>query len=55
MDGSGGLLLYDDKEMQVIAPQPGLFLFFSPWMEHEVTLNLSEQVHLSLAFNFGLT
>lgn len=52
-ENSGDLVLTLDNEKTVVTPEEGMFIFFSPSIEHEVTENKSSQLRLSIAFNFG--
>ncbi len=52
-EGSGDLVVMDDHARTVVAPRPGLFVFFAPTALHQVTRNDSDGVRLSLAMNFG--
>ena len=51
---SGELVLIEGARREVIAPQPGLFVFFAPDVLHEVTRNDSDQTRFSIGFNIGL-
>lgn len=51
--GSGDLVLIQQDVELRLRPEAGLFAFFSPHLPHEVEPNLSEQMRLSVAFNFG--
>lgn len=50
---SGDLIIHLDNKQKQITPQPGLLLFFSPALAHEVTENHSDRARISLAFNLG--
>lgn len=50
---SGRLLLHLDDETLTIKPRPGLFVLFPPDVPHEVEINRSAEIRLSVAFNFG--
>lgn len=52
---SGDLLLHYNDEVMRIPPQAGRVIYFDPAMDHEVTINNSDQTRLSVAFNFGLS
>lgn len=52
-DRSGRLILHREDERVTIEPSPGLFVFFAPTLPHEVEINRSDAVRLSVAFNFG--
>ena len=47
---SGNLLIYTD-ETEIITPQDGMLLFFSPALDHEVLRNESSDIRLSIGFN----
>jgi hypothetical protein len=51
---SGALIITGKDESVAIPPEEGYFVFFSPATLHEVTKNESNEVRLSIAFNFGL-
>ncbi|MFW2373869.1 MAG: 2OG-Fe(II) oxygenase [Gammaproteobacteria bacterium] len=50
---SGQLILSDQNLRAEITPKAGLFMFFPPDMMHEVTVNNSEEMRLSLGINIG--
>lgn len=52
-ENSGDLMLYLEDEDKRIEPRAGMFVFFSPQLEHEVGRNESTVMRLSLAMNFG--
>lgn len=52
-EDSGDLLLHQDGETTRITPREGDLYFFSPKLEHEVTVNNSDRNRLSIAINFG--
>lgn len=51
---SGDLVVATPAGRRVVAPQPGLLVFFPPHWEHEVTPHRGRGVRLSMAFNAGL-
>jgi uncharacterized RmlC-like cupin family protein len=51
---SGDLVLYAADRTWRISPQAGEFIFFPPELAHEVEENRSQQLRLSVAFNFGV-
>lgn len=51
---SGNLIIIDKGEKNILEPEEGMFVFFSPATLHEVSINESGQSRLSIAFNFGL-
>lgn len=51
---SGILIIRQNGEQAMIAPQAGLLVFFSPCLMHEVTKNNSRQMQLSIGMNFGV-
>ena len=53
-DGSGELILWIDDEEIKIHPEEGMFVFFHPALDHEVTRQEGSEMRLSLAMNFGL-
>jgi uncharacterized RmlC-like cupin family protein len=50
---SGRLRLRDDPCDILITPQAGLLVLFPPDVPHDVEVNASNQMRLSIAFNFG--
>ena len=50
---SGDLIVHCDQEHITIKPEPGMFVFFSPRLMHEVTQNRSSHERLSIGINFG--
>jgi hypothetical protein len=52
-ENSGDLKLRLSETVQSITPENGMFVFFSPMLEHAVGENKSGQPRLSLAINFG--
>ncbi|MDH5361583.1 MAG: 2OG-Fe(II) oxygenase family protein [Gammaproteobacteria bacterium] len=53
-DRSGQLIItQNDGEEVIITPREGMFVFFSPQTLHEVTKNETDEMRLSMAFNFG--
>jgi len=54
-DNSGDLILHDDGKEVVVRPQEGKLVMFAPKVVHEVTVNLSVGMRLSVAMNVGLT
>jgi hypothetical protein len=51
--GSGDLVLIEQGIELRLRPEPGVFAFFSPQVPHEVERSQSQQMRLSVAFNFG--
>jgi len=51
---AGELILTAGNERKVIAPRTGLFVFFSPQLQHEVTRHPQTIPRLSIGFNVGL-
>jgi hypothetical protein len=47
---SGNLILYAEDEIE-IEPQENMLVFFSPAVEHEVLVNTSKDIRLSIGFN----
>ena len=54
-ENSGDLVLHDDGSKVVVQPQAGKLVMFAPNVLHEVTVNLSDEMRLSVAFNVGPT
>lgn len=52
-DNSGNLILQCGPMRTEVTPKAGMFVFFPPDMEHEVTENKSQQMRLSLGINVG--
>ena len=52
-ENSGQLILHHEGKLDVIQPEAGLFIFFSPDVVHEVTENLSNAHRISIGMNFG--
>jgi hypothetical protein len=52
-ENSGDLILHDDERQVVIQPREGKLLMFAPSLLHEVTVNHSREMRLSVAFNVG--
>ncbi|MGF1548664.1 MAG: hypothetical protein ACFCUG_15210 [Thiotrichales bacterium] len=50
---SGDLLLGEGVTATRIVPVPGILVLFPPDLVHEVTVNRSEHVRLSIGMNFG--
>jgi hypothetical protein len=51
---SGDIVLRDGRIRMRVTPEAGMLLFFPPSLSHRVETNCSEDLRLSLAFNFGL-
>lgn len=51
--GSGKLLLKDGQQYAEVEPQAGMFVFFLPYVLHEVTRNESDRPRISIGFNVG--
>ena len=52
---SGDILFHDGSFETRVLPQAGLLLLFAPELQHSVEPNRSNQLRLSIAFNFGLS
>jgi len=52
-ENSGNLVLHGDERKIVIQPQEGKLVMFAPRVLHEVTVNHSPELRLSVAFNVG--
>jgi hypothetical protein len=50
---SGDILFHDPPFETRVTPQAGLLLLFAPELAHSVEPNTSDQLRLSIAFNFG--
>lgn len=50
---SGELILYQSVFTTQVMPQAGVFVFFPPDVQHEVTENCSDEMRLSLGINIG--
>lgn len=52
-ENSGDLILHDAGSSICIRPQEGKLVLFAPTVLHEVTINHSPELRLSVAFNIG--
>lgn len=52
-ENSGNLILHDADNNISICPQEGKLVMFAPAVLHEVTINLSADIRLSVAMNIG--
>ena len=52
-ENSGDLVLYDQDETVRIKPQEGRLVMFPPSLMHEVTVNNSRELRLSVGMNIG--
>jgi len=52
-DHSGDLILYADDRKITVQPQEGKLVMFAPAVPHEVTVNQSTEMRLSVAMNVG--
>ena len=52
-DNSGDLILHDDDRRVCIQPQEGKLVMFAPHVLHEVTVNHSSELRLSVGMNIG--
>jgi hypothetical protein len=50
---SGNLILHADDSKIVVHPREGKLVMFAPALKHEVTVNHSPELRLSVAFNVG--
>ncbi len=50
---SGDLRLYSSQGIVRVQPEEGMFVFFGPHVEHEVTENHSDHERLSIGMNIG--
>lgn len=53
-DQSAQLCLGISGHQEIVNPEEGMMVFFSPSLIHQVTENLSSQQRLSIGMNFGL-
>lgn len=53
-EDSGDLLIHDKDNIVHIKPVAGQVILFEPEVPHEVETNQSDELRLSVAFNFGL-
>jgi len=53
-DQSSQLVLHFEKDHKCIEPREGMFVFFSPAIPHEVSINPAVQPRISIGFNIGL-
>jgi hypothetical protein len=51
--GSGKLLLNYGEQHAEVKPRAGMFVFFPPYVLHEVTRNESDRPRISVGFNLG--
>lgn len=51
---SGELILTQGSAVTRVTPRAGMFVFFPPQVEHEVSENLSDATRLSIGMNFGV-
>ncbi len=52
-ENSGDLILHDDDRRVCIQPQEGKLVMFAPHVLHEVTVNYSSELRLSVGMNIG--
>ena len=52
-ENSGQLILSEQNLRTEVTPKAGMFMFFPSDMMHEVTVNNSEEMRLSLGINIG--
>jgi len=52
-ENSGDLILHDEGKQVVVQPQEGKLVMFAPKVLHEVTVNLSPELRLSIGINVG--
>lgn len=52
-ENAGHLILHSANFSTHVTPQAGMFVFFSPDVQHEVTENNSSEMRLSLGINIG--
>ena len=52
-ENSGDLILHDDDRRVCIQPQEGKLVMFAPHVLHEVTVNHSSELRLSVGMNIG--
>jgi len=51
-ENSGKLRLFSDKTVE-ISPEEGCMVLFSPRLDHDVSINNSKELRLSIGFNAG--
>lgn len=52
-ENSGHIILMEGNFTLTVQPEEGMFVFFPPDMMHEVTINNSDSMRLSLGINIG--
>jgi hypothetical protein len=52
-EDSGDLVLHDEDGKTIVRPKAGKLVLFAPDVLHEVTVNQSNEMRLSVAFNVG--
>ena len=52
-ENSGDLILHDEDRKIRVQPQPGKLVMFTPDVLHEVTINHSPELRLSVGMNVG--
>ena len=53
-EDSGQLILYEGLGRTIITPEEGVFVFFPPYVMHEVSENRSKELRVSIGINFGI-
>ena len=52
-ENSGNLIIHDPHSQTEVTPESGMYVFFSPSVQHSVSVNQSTQRRLSIGMNFG--
>lgn len=52
-EDSGNIVFHKNGQNQEIKAREGMYILFPPELEHEVTVNKSEEVRLSVGINIG--
>ncbi len=52
-ENSGNLIIHDPPIQTEVMPESGMYVFFSPSVQHSVSINLSNARRLSIGMNFG--
>ncbi len=52
-ENSGNLIIHDPHSTTEVIPESGMYVFFSPAVQHSVGINASNARRLSIGMNFG--
>lgn len=52
-ENSGNLIIHDAHSQTEVTPESGMYVFFSPSVQHSVSVNQSAERRLSIGMNFG--